>query len=1304
MYQIPGSQWAQVIDPVGPRYVFLDQDQVKYSSTSSTPVFVDQTCIYGKGTTPSEERRISSVSVFSTLKKDTLLTGLTALAVRVNHVQTATSYAVANHHTLEPPWMEQVLCAGVTSYKATLECEAHAGDLVGAGGGLGSLACQYAKALGYRVLAISSGEQKRRLCIDQLGAEYFVDYKCSKDIVSEVRSITPDGPHAVVVVASAMEPFQAALQYVRFGGTVVMVGLPPGGVIAADVMQMVFRTINIKASYVGTRAETEKALEIFFTEKFFAPFQTVDLKDLPRVFDRMQEGKIIGRTILNIPETTDWLSDISTQWAIPKFRQQEYTLGTYLAYRLEELGVKNVFSVPGDSNMILHDYLLKSSHLRLIGCCNELNAGYAADGYARTSSTKVSVVIVPYMVGGLSILNAICGACSDRLKVIVISGCPNSDSVASSTLLHHTHAPGGKDQALNAFKGVTTAALRLSPSGCPSEALDNALAQCIESSLPVYIEIPNDLVGMSCPSPRPLSELIISPSSQDCGTVQAIVELFILARRPILVIGGLMQSFAVHRLVEGLVEKLGCPVLCQPDARLVSSFHPQYYGIFWPGIVDNNTEIIQHADLVLALGVHWGDLHTFGKFRIDSERHRLIDVQYDSVHLPNGRSLRHSGLRDIIANLMLWDVSAKTYATRQAPEYLGQRSESDMKNSSGSRLTMNGVLENIQGLINEKSTIVADCGQTWFAAIRLSLPSMATCHMQLLYASLGWSLPATLGCQLARPEGRTVLLVGDGAFQMTAQELSTMVRMRLNPIILVFNNLGYKTETVINDGPYNYIANWRYSQFPAVFDEPSHAPGQYKVLPNGNPTMLCFKIMTRQDLMDAVQLVRKEPEKLAFLELCIQPDDACDDLQHLGRLVTGKSSVEPVETASNPSMDDIPRPASLSNAPNPRYSTFTANRLNKQLATSTLNGTQPPTNSAFTEHMITVAWTSENGWGDPELVPHGPISLMPAASVLQYATTCFEGLKVYRGHDGKLRLFRPPKNCARMVKSAARISLPTFNETELLELIQTLCAVDGPHALPVDQPMGELYIRPTLIGTEPYLGVKTPQEALLVIVMSRMTNFGSTSKEIKSISQGLTLSENPKGIIRAWPGGTGSVKIGANYGPSLLAQRHAETSGCDQVIWLTPDQEITEAGTTNLFFIWRTHTGGLQLATPPLVDQLILPGVTRQSILDLARERLSPQTQLCNGADHAVEPLDVSERKITVKDVLGAADEGRLLGAFAVGTASCILPIFRIKFESREITMGDEVLPYVSAFKGWLSDIFFGYKPSPWAVEVREEH
>ncbi|KAL5363332.1 aminotransferase [Aspergillus floccosus] len=401
-------------------------------------------------------------------------------------------------------------------------------------------------------------------------------------------------------------------------------------------------------------------------------------------------------------------------------------------------------------------------------------------------------------------------------------------------------------------------------------------------------------------------------------------------------------------------------------------------------------------------------------------------------------------------------------------------------------------------------------------------------------------------------------------------------------------------------------------------------------------------------------------------------------------------------------MNDISRPVSLSNDPKPRYSTFTANRLKKKLTTGISNGSHPPNNTTYTDHMITVSWTAKNGWGDPELVPHGPILLMPAASVLQYSTTCFEGMKVYRGHDGKLRLFRPLKNCSRMVKSAARISLPTFDETELLDLIQALCALDGPNALPVDQPMGELYIRPTLIGTEPYLGVKVPQEALLVIFMSRMANLGSTTKEIKPVSQGLTLSENPKGLVRAWPGGTGSVKIGANYGPSLLAQRDAATNGCDQVIWLTPDQQITEAGTTNIFFIWRTHSGGLQLVTPPLDDQLILPGVTRQSILDLARERLSPQTQLYNGADHAVDPLDTSERKITVKDVLDAADEGRLLGAFAVGTASCILPVFRIKFECEEIIMGEEILPYVSAFKGWISDIVFGNKSSSWTVEVRD--
>ena len=137
-----------------------------------------------------------------------------------------------------------------------------------------------------------------------------------------------------------------------------------------------------------------------------------------------------------------------------------------------------------------------------------------------------------------------------------------------------------------------------------------------------------------------------------------------------------------------------------------------------------------------------------------------------------------------------------------------------------------------------------------------------------------------------------------------------------------------------------------------------------------------------------------------------------------------------------------------------------------------------------TDHMIQARWTAETGWDAPTLQPYGPLSLMPTASCLHYATECFEGMKLYRGHDGKLRLFRPQLNCNRMLMSTNRIALPGFPPTELLKLITKLCATDGAKWLPKDQPGAFLYIRPTMIATETALGVQRPNEALLFVILS----------------------------------------------------------------------------------------------------------------------------------------------------------------------------------------------------------------------------
>ena len=285
-----------------------------------------------------------------------------------------------------------------------------------------------------------------------------------------------------------------------------------------------------------------------------------------------------------------------------------------------------------------------------------------------------------------------------------------------------------------------------------------------------------------------------------------------------------------------------------------------------------------------------------------------------------------------------------------------------------------------------------------------------------------------------------------------------------------------------------------------------------------------------------------------------------------------------------------------------------------------------------TDHMITAKYKVATGWEAPELKPYGPLTLMPTASVLHYATECFEGLKLFRGFDGKLRLFRPNLNAKRMLMSTLRISLPGFDPEELEKLIVTLCATDGPKWLPKERAGSFLYIRPAMIGTQPQLGVQAPKEALLFITISFMPRLDAKPG-------GMKLHTNPEDMIRAWVGGFGYAKVGANYGPSLLATLEAHKRGFGQILWLYgPENYCTEAGASNFFLVWRTKEGKLQLITAPLDDKLILDGVTRRSVVELARARLT-------------EELEVVERKYTIDEVLEADKEGRIVEAFAAGTA-----------------------------------------------------
>jgi len=417
--------------------------------------------------------------------------------------------------------------------------------------------------------------------------------------------------------------------------------------------------------------------------------------------------------------------------------------------------------------------------------------------------------------------------------------------------------------------------------------------------------------------------------------------------------------------------------------------------------------------------------------------------------------------------------------------------------------------------------------------------------------------------------------------------------------------------------------------------------------------------------------------------------------------------------------------------------------LDASILTSTFTQTPryvPAPNSAevwaqnhCTDHMITCQWYADGGWQAPALVPYGPFSIMPCAQVLHYATECFEGMKVYRGNDGQLRLFRPDRNTARMLNSAARIALPAFEPAELEKLIVRLCAVDGPKWLPAHQKAGFLYIRPTMVANGEGIGVMRPKQALLYIFLCLFPSFdepggslGPTpahpsqvviensngngngngdengngtpapmpAKQQKKAGLRLLASEND--VVRAWPGGFGYAKVGANYGPSMVATGEAQARGYDQILWLFGAQDwVTEAGASNFFAVWRGKGGGSgkpQLVTAPLHDKIILEGVTRASVLDLARERLAGE-------------LEVVERPFTMQELVEAADDGRLLECFSSGTAFFISAVGHIHFRGRDldVPMSEGASGrYALLLKTWLKEILLGDVQHPWGVVVHE--
>ena len=332
--------------------------------------------------------------------------------------------------------------------------------------------------------------------------------------------------------------------------------------------------------------------------------------------------------------------------------------------------------------------------------------------------------------------------------------------------------------------------------------------------------------------------------------------------------------------------------------------------------------------------------------------------------------------------------------------------------------------------------------------------------------------------------------------------------------------------------------------------------------------------------------------------------------------------------------------------------------------------------------MLHVDWDSKNGWHAPVIKPFGDMAVSPAAMCLHYAVECFEGMKAYKDQQGKIRLFRPDCNMERLNKSMERLYLPQFEPDALISCIKELVKLDEQWI-----PEGDgfsMYLRPTAVALDPFLGLQMANTCKIFVFSSPVGPYYAEGfKPIK-------LYADDKNV-RAWPGGVGASKVGGNYGPTISPQMSAHEHGCSQVLWLYPtadgDHNVTEVGAMNVFFVIEKADGtATELITAPL-DGTILPGVTRRSILELARDS---------------GKFTVSERDLGMKEILAAKKEGRLLEAFGAGTAAVVAPIKTIVFQGENVDLptGEVIGPVAQEMWDAILDIQYGRVEHPWSVIV----
>lgn len=547
--------------------------------------------------------------------------------------------------------------------------------------------------------------------------------------------------------------------------------------------------------------------------------------------------------------------------------QNPYTVADYLLDRLAECGIGHLFGVPGDYNLQFLDHVIDHPTLRWVGCANELNAAYTADGYARMSGA--GALLTTFGVGELSAINGIAGSYAEYVPVLHIVGAPCSAAQQRGELMHHTLGDGDFRHFYRMSQAISAASAILDEQNACFE-IDRVLGEMLAARRPGYIMLPADVAKKTAIPP---TEALALPVHEAQSGVETAFRYH--ARQC------LMNSRRIALLADFLAGRFGLRPLLQrwmaetPIAHatllmgkgLFDEQHPNFVGTYSAGASSKEVrQAIEDADRVICVGTRFVDTLTAG-FTQQLPAERTLEIQpYASrigetwFNLPMAQAV--STLRELCL-----ECAFAPPPTRSA----GQPVRIDK-----GELTQESFWQTLQQCLKPGDIILVDQGTAAFGAAALSLPDGAEVVVQPLWGSIGYSLPAAFGAQTACPDRRVILIIGDGAAQLTIQEMGSMLRDGQAPVILLLNNDGYTVERAIHGAAqrYNDIASWNWTQIPPALNAAQQAE--------------CWRVTQAIQLAEVLERLAR-PQRLSFIEVMLPKADLPELLRTVTRALEARN-------------------------------------------------------------------------------------------------------------------------------------------------------------------------------------------------------------------------------------------------------------------------------------------------------------------------------------------------------------------------------------------------------------------------------